>query len=307
MKNFPTATVRTLTVLSIVAVFLLAVSIIPGLFSSAGDNQAASIPETNETAERGFPNFDIRTDKSAASADALVQIRGKLGRDASSIATLREDIVRGEDDLRSRIPGVVVEYNDRLGAAEVIAPDVWKNDSQLLSEPGSGSRPDRLKGFLRENASLVGVDPSQTDALKVAADYTNPDGNLSYTHLEQSINGVPVFAGEVKAGFDRDGRIIRVINNLAPGLDYRAVPKDFGDPADALRAAAGHIDHALTDSDLRVNAKASTEFTKVFGTGDWATTVERMYFPTEPGVAIPAWRVLIWEPVDAYYVIVDAE
>ena len=31
-----------------------------------------------------------------------------------------------------------------------------------------------------------------------------------------------------------------------------------------------------------------------------------MYFPTEPGVAIPAWRVLIWQPVNAYYVIVDA-
>ena len=32
-----------------------------------------------------------------------------------------------------------------------------------------------------------------------------------------------------------------------------------------------------------------------------------MYFPTEPGVARTAWRVLIWEPVNAYYVIVDAE
>ena len=32
-----------------------------------------------------------------------------------------------------------------------------------------------------------------------------------------------------------------------------------------------------------------------------------MYFPTEPGVAVPAWRVLIWQPVNAYYVIVDAE
>src|SRR5450432_4202430 len=32
-----------------------------------------------------------------------------------------------------------------------------------------------------------------------------------------------------------------------------------------------------------------------------------MYFPTEPGVARAAWRVLIWEPVRAYYVIVDAE
>jgi hypothetical protein len=83
MKNFPAATVRTLTVLSIVAVFLLAVSVLPGLFSSAGDNQAASIPRTDETAQRGFPNFDIRTDKSSESADALVQIRGKLGRDAS--------------------------------------------------------------------------------------------------------------------------------------------------------------------------------------------------------------------------------
>ncbi len=31
-----------------------------------------------------------------------------------------------------------------------------------------------------------------------------------------------------------------------------------------------------------------------------------MYFPTEPGIAVPAWRVLIWQPVNAYYVIVDA-
>ena len=152
MKNFPAATVRTLTVLSIVAVFLLAVSVLPGLFSSAGDNQAASIPRTDKTAQRGFPNFDIRTDKSSESADALVQIRGKLGRDASSIATLREAIVRGEDDLRSRIPDVVVEYNDRLGAAEVISHDVWKDDAQLLTGPGSGHRPDRLKTFQKLRA-----------------------------------------------------------------------------------------------------------------------------------------------------------
>ena len=44
----------------------------------------------------------------------------------------------------------------------------------------------------------------------------------------------------------------------------------------------------------------------VFGAGNWATTAEKMYFPTEPGVAVPSWRVLIWEPRDAYYIIVDA-
>jgi hypothetical protein len=110
-----------------------------------------------------------------------------------------------------------------------------------------------------------------------------------------------------------------VINNLAPGLDYGAISKDFGDPADAVRAAAGHIDHELRAEDTIVNRSASTEITTVFGgdpnsksqipnpkSNDWATTAERTYFPTEPGVAVPAWRVLIWEPVDAYYVVVDA-
>src|SRR5205085_1928097 len=33
---------------------------------------------------------------------------------------------------------------------------------------------------------------------------------------------------------------------------------------------------------------------------------DKIYFPTEPGVAVPAWRILIWQPVNAYYVIVDA-
>ena len=32
-----------------------------------------------------------------------------------------------------------------------------------------------------------------------------------------------------------------------------------------------------------------------------------MYFPTEPGVAVAAWRVLIWQPVNSYYVIVDGQ
>src|SRR5690606_28909117 len=41
--------------------------------------------------------------------------------------------------------------------------------------------------------------------------------------------------------------------------------------------------------------------------GDNATVAEKFYFPTEPGVARAAWRVIIWEPVTAWMVIVDAE
>ena len=45
----------------------------------------------------------------------------------------------------------------------------------------------------------------------------------------------------------------------------------------------------------------------VFGTNEWSPTAQKVYFPTEPGVAVPAWLVLIWQPVNAYYVVVDAQ
>ena len=159
----------------------------------------------------------------------------------------------------------------------------------------------------RENDSLIGVSEAQADSLKVTADYTNPDGNLSFAQLEQSINGVPVFRGEVKAGFTKNGEMIRVINNLAPGLEYGSLSNDFRDSLDAVKSAANYINVNAGTLDLTRNSGASDDLKVTYGTNDSATTAEKIYFPTEPGVARAAWRVLIWQPVNAFYVIVDAE
>src|SRR5207244_8527491 len=101
------------------------------------------------------------------------------------------------------------------------------------SRPSGEKHSDVLKGFLKENTELVGTDSNQIDGLKIAADYTNPDGNLSFAELHQEINGVPVFRGEIKAGFTKMGEMIRVINNLAPALNCDALSTDFGDPVAA--------------------------------------------------------------------------
>src|SRR5204863_2904966 len=94
----------------------------------------------------------------------------------------------------------------------------------------------------------------------------------------------------------------------APGLDYDSLSSDFGDPIDAVRYAAPHANYQLKTNDALPNRSASSNIKVRFGAGgDWDITAEKMYFPTEPGVAVPAWRVLIWKPVNAYYVIVDAE
>ena len=283
-----------------------ALTIAPSFFgSNASERSGEGLLTRTTSHQEGLPNYDIR-EQSKGATKFLELARSAAGKNAAAVADIRDEFVRGEKGLQARVPTLKIEYNSDIRTPEVITPDVWRAPMEYLSGPSASSRSEILRGFVKENNALVGVSDEQANGLKVTADYTNPDGNLSFAHLEQEINGVPVFRGEIKAGFTKRGEMIRVINNLAPGLDYSSVSTDFGDPLDAVRAAAGHINHDLKSTETAVNAIESTDLKTKFGTGDWAPTAEKMYFPTEPGVARPAWRVAIWEPVNAYYVIVDA-
>jgi hypothetical protein len=257
--------------------------------------------------EPGLENYDIRSADSREAESALLAYRDASGKTASVVADVRDGFVRGEEALRTRVSTLKVEYNADIRIPEVITPDMWKAQIERLTGPSEMKRSEILRNFAKQNNELIGMEQGQIDSLKVIADYENPAGNMGFAHLEQRIGEVPVFRGEIKAGFTKDGRIIRVINNLAPGLDYEGLSRDFRDPLDAVRAAAGHINNDMSKLDLRRNEGASSELKTVFGTGDSATTAEKMYFPTEPGVARAAWRVVIWEPVTAYMIIVDAE
>jgi len=276
--------------------------------SASGKKVKKGLFNPTKSHDEEIENYDIRENiKSPETADVLASYRQKLGKDSAIVADIRSEFVRGEEEIKSRIPNVKIEYNSDIRTPEVITPDVWKSKIEWLSNASTTKRSEILRNFVKENNSLIGVNDEQADSLKVLADYTNPDGNLSFAHLEQRINGIPVFRGEVKAGFTKDGRIIRVINNLAAGLDYNSLSTDFHSPVDAIKAAAGYIKLDPNGLYVTPNEKNSTNLKTVFGEGDFANTAEKMYFPTEPGVAIPAWRVLIWQPVNAYYVIVSAD
>ena len=310
MQKSSTADNRKGLLLTLVVLGLFAALIIlPYQFrSEAGANQNTNPKGLfDRTESSGEPMYDIREDQSKAAGQALVEFRQKLGKDAVAVANDREKFVRAEEALKQRLPHAKVEYNNDIRIPEVITPDVWRSKTDFLTPPSDVKRSDILRGFIKQNNELVGMTNQQIDSLKTFADYTNPDGNLSFVELDQEINGIPVFRGEVKAGFAKNGQMIRVVNNLAPGLDYGSLSNDFRNPLDAVKKAAGYINHQLSTGDVSRNDAESTDLKVVFGTGDSATTAEKMYFPTEPGVAIPAWRVMIYQPVDAYYVIVDAE
>lgn len=288
----------------LVAIFAVAVVATMSLLPRTATRAAKTSSERTESHQDGFLNYDIRIDKYAV--EKLASFRTAAGKNAPDIADARDLMVRGEENLKQRTPTIKIEYNLDLQIPEVIAPDV-KQGRVFLTRPSSGNRVDTLKNFLNQNNDLIGARRGQVDQLKVFSDYSNPDGQLAFVELDQEINGIPVFRGAIKAGFTQTGEIVRVINNFAPDLDETELSADFGDPANALRAAAGHIGNQnLSQLSLRPDQRMSSDQKAVFGDDSSAPTAEKIYFPTEPGVAIPAWRVLIWQPVNAYYVIVDA-
>ncbi len=282
-------------------------TILPTQFRSSAGSEKGLIKRT-VSADPALPNFDIREQQTKEVSTAFSDYRQASGKDASLVADIKDNFVKGENDLRVAVPTLKIDYSPDLKAPEVIGPDVDKGRAFMTgaTRPAGEKHADVLVNFLKANNSLIGATQAQLDDLVVAADYTNPDGNLSWVELNQKINGVPVFRGEIKAGFTQSGQLIRVLNNFAPGLDYNTVSRDFGQPEAAVRYAAANIHHDLKIEEQSINAGESTDLKAVFGSGDWATTAEKMYFPTEPGIVVPAYRVLIWEPVNAFYVVVDA-
>jgi hypothetical protein len=286
-------------------VWTLVTLLLMQLSPSAASQQSIQ-SEKNAAQNERLENYDIRTDESAVAS--LSAFSAAAGVSELTAAKKQREMNAAEALLKRRLPSLKIERNPELGTPEVIAVNAIEGEA-ALSSGGSGKRPDILRGFLKQNDNLIGMPNRQIDGLKTVADYTNPDGNLSFVHLEQTINGIPVFRGEVKAGFNKRGEMFRVINNLAPGISDSNLSDDFGAPEAAVQAAFKYVGREMRADDLerRTNAVAQSENKVRFGEGDWATTAEKMYFPTETGVARPAWRVLIWEDTAAYYVIVDAE
>jgi len=253
---------------------------------------------------KAVENYDIRKDKAAAGK--IEGFRSRAGRAQEHVSALQDRQSYGVDRLRERIShGVKVEYSDDLHVPEVIGPDV-RDGKGALTAPSTTRRRDVLKNFLKSNSDVVGVEQSEVDALKTAAEYTDPDGKLSFVELRQEIGGIPVFKGQVKAGFAKTGEVVRVVNDLAPGLAGASISTDFGDPVVAADLAAANIGAEPGSTAFTRNDAVSTDQKAVLGSGDSAPTAEKLYFPTEPGVVVPAWRVTLWDSGTAYNVIVDA-
>lgn len=251
-------------------------------------------------------HWDLRLDASPDATALRERFRTEAGAGPAA-ASHRQRAQAAEARLRTRLPDLVVAPAEGLGTPELVSRGPLATGFLTAAAPG-GDRVARLRAFIAEHPDLYGIDADDVAALTVVADYVNPDGRLAWVHLEQRLNGFPVFRGEVKAGFAPDGAIIRTLGTLAPAVDAAGLGTDPGDVQRAVRAAAADVGVDLGPAPLVVRTVEDQGRRVRLDRGALAGDIvaEAMYFPVEPGVARLAWRVLLWQPDLAWYVIVDA-
>lgn len=276
---------------------LLAISVLTFLCWPGSEVGAKSVA-------KDLRNFDIRIDERDSSKQTLARLKKNEGRE-----TLRTTIA-GEariafEKLRENNPDVRQELG-MFGVSQLIGVSTMSS-GRFLSNPSKRDRSEILTDFIVAHSALFG-NPNRAQLSKTA-DYANPDGRLSFVSYVQKIGKIPVFQGEIKAGFTRNGEIIQIVNNLAPGIDDSSVGGDFGVPKNAVVAALRNLEIATSWEEITQIKSESDDAKLVFSSSHANREIiaEKFYFPLEAGIVRAAWRILAWTDSGAFYVVVDAE
>lgn len=212
---------------------------------------AAVLPSTASavTAPRtaARPYFDLRS-STAATAPAATGA-------ASARSALRRDLGRG----------AVVDVDRSTGTTRRIA-----RAGHALTGPASGDRRALAERWIRQHADVIGLGAQDLGTLQLARRTESPGGVL-YLSWRQSVRGIPLFDGGLRASVAADGRIVSIggapVRDIAsaattPTLDSAAALRRAREDARASAAGDDQDDAALvlyaTGRDVRLA---------------WATTV----------------------------------
>ncbi|HYP53360.1 MAG TPA: M36 family metallopeptidase, partial [Pyrinomonadaceae bacterium] len=208
--------------------------------------------------------------------------------------------------LAERVGDVRVEENPQMEAPEVVGA----KGGRRLTGRSAEAHERIVRRFLSDNDGLYGLSAKQVARLRRRAEYTNPAGNLSWVSLEQRLNDLPVFQGELTAALTPEGELVQTTGTLAPDVDEKelSTSPDIS-AAEAVAKAAATVGVAVSPADLAVKESSPDNTSFVLGGGpfDGDTKVELVYFPLDSGAVTLAWSMALVQEHQAFYVLVDAE
>ncbi len=131
--------------------------------------------------------------------------------------------------------GARITYHRETGVVNFIGVDSAAPIAPRSRIPSALPQESALS-YLRQYGPLFGLsDPA--NELRAVKTRDNPDGRAT-VRFQQLHNGVPVIAGEIMVGMDRNGRLLSMGGAVSPGLKVATEPKVTAAEARATAVAA---------------------------------------------------------------------
>jgi len=258
----------------------------------------------SEGKRRPEGNYDIRVNGKTELVRVLRQSPKVSPADRDRINSMSQSL----RSLRSDSSKTKVQFSTTVGSAEVV-----RSDRGHLTTPSPGRNGfDIVRDYLRDNAALYGLNRRDINELQFLGESVSRASGLRMVRLQQVIDGIPVFQSEMRAVLDRDGRLIRTVGLLVPGVDKSTLSTDnIIKPGQALASALSTVNINL-DADSMTETKSDQASHRM----EVATSNSQIkgevgsnlvYFPLAPGVLVPAWsQVAFTSGTGDWYTLVDA-
>jgi hypothetical protein len=286
----------------LLSVLLLAIG------SSFGITSSGAAPSSSSAKPRDLGNFDLRVQDPGNLRRLQEKHSGvSAGRLAQEHRAVRDAMQREIERLRAALPGAEARFSPLSGSAEVV-----RNLRGSLTPPQARrSAETAARAFVASHAGLYGLRREEADALELVGESRSPRSGLTLVRLRQSVQGVPVFQGELRCLVDEEGRLFATAGRLAPSGPRQApAPGRFSEPRDAVRAALAAIG-LEAGPDMRFEARSpdgrAWEITGAHPEVARAIRGSLVYFPLGSGALAPAWsQIVLTRSHSDWYLVVDA-
>ena len=269
----------------------------------------APVPGQPQSKRIAPGNFDIRIlDRGALGALIEEYSGSSVEKVAQAARQRRRSMEQEADRMRALEEGIEARFSPLSGSAEIL-----RNRRGFLSTAAPGRSPRQATiDFIRSHAEVYGIRPQDVDSLQVIGESPSPGSGLTLVRMRQSLDGVPVFQGDLRALVDSQGRLVRTVGRILPGIDSRTPPSSgLLDPAAAVRRAmlAAGLDPEGARLETATVAPDGRSWEVLVANSEVSRAVRGSlsYFPLAPGVVAPAWSLVLNTRSDAdWYLLVDA-
>src|ERR1044072_9040870 len=253
-------------------------------------------------------NLDVRVNAQKDLAAIVERAQSarhlNIRENSEAFRRYRDGLKSGIEDLRTRVPDAEAKLSPLTGALEVL------RGSRPLTDAAPGQSGEEIvRGFLRENKALYGLENEHIEDLNFIGESISRKSGLRMVRVEQTLNDLPIFQSETRVLLDRDGCIVRSVGTMIPRPSAPTLrAKELMPPHEALRSAMTSLNADLTVENAKVAAvgdgkiEIRTDDPNIKG----SVTSKLVYFPAAPGVLIPAWSQILFLNDADWYILTDA-